>query len=223
MKGLIYKDICVILLTVKRLLIAIPIIQLFLLAVTALESKTDSGIYMLPVITYMCMALTMPFAPYVQDEESDWFSQAFIMPVTRLDYYHAKILVNLLCTICTGLISIMISVISALIFGDCTPKVIGLIFAAAGVMLLISVIINICSNALIIRLGVEKAAKVIWGNILIVNLPTISGLLIPLLHDPNKEIITIIIRVSILLGIIVLGVTVLLYFLGREWIQNLEE
>ncbi len=223
MKELIHKDVCVILQAVKRLLILIPIMQILLLAIIAFESKTDSGVYMLPVIAYMAMNFTIHFAHYGQDEKNGWFRQGFMMHVSRLDYYHAKILVNLLCTICTGLISIVISVIFALIFGDCTPKVIGLIFAAAGVMLLISVIINICSNALIIRLGVEKAAKVIWGNILLVNLPTISGLLIPLLHDPNKEIITIIIRVSILLGIIVLGVTVLLYILGREWIQNLEE
>ncbi|MBE6850505.1 MAG: hypothetical protein E7504_02040 [Ruminococcus sp.] len=223
MKELIHKDVCVILQTVKRLLILIPIIQIFLLVIIAFESKTDSGIYMLPVITYMAMFFVFPFATYVQDEKNGWFRQGFVMPISHLNYYHAKILLNLICTGCAGLISIVISVISALIFGDCTPKVIGLIFAAAGVMLLISVIINICSNALIIRLGVQKAAKVIWGNILIVNLPTISGLLIPLLHDPKKEIITIIIRVSILLGIIVLGVTVLLYILGREWIQNLEE
>ncbi len=222
MKGLIYKDICVLLTMLKRLFIIILAMELLVLGIFALESTTDPGMYTLPVILYMSMNFAIPFVPCTQDEQSGWFRQGFTLPVSRLDCYHARILVNLLITVFTAVVGIVVAVFYALLFNNCTAKVFGYIFAAAGVMLLISMIISICANALTIRMEVQKAVSLLLGNILIINLPTIFGLLGLLIENQGKDTVTVFIRLCILLGVIMLGLTVTLYCLGRKWIQKKE-
>ncbi len=216
MKGLIYNDICTILRMTRYILILAPVLLFAMITVTALGLGADPELYMLPVGLYMAINIGMFLVPSSYCENSGWTKQAFIMPVSRLDCYNSRILTHLLCTGCTAVMGIAVSLISALIFGDCTAFVVGLVFGAAGGMFLFSMIIGICCNALIIRLGLRKASLVFMCAFLLFQFACLFGMLDTLLSSRS------LVDWFVILAIIAAGTTVFLYFKGRKWIEQKE-
>ncbi len=216
MKGLIYKDLCVSLHAMKRVLIIAPILLFLVVAVVALGPGAEPVIYTIPVIFCMIIGMSMLFVPIGQDENNGWLRQGFMMPVSRLDCYHARLLAHLLCTGCTAVMGIVVSLLSALVFGDLCLPVVGFTFAAAGGMVVLSAVLGICINALIIRLGMQKASILMMSVFILFQFCMVSGMMESLLSNGNP-----IVWIVVLAAVIVL-LTVVLYFMGRKWIQNKE-
>lgn len=222
MKGLIYKDFCVIMHSMKRVLIIAPILLFLVMAAMAFAGVTNqSPVYMLPVVLCMAIGLGTVFSTYGYDEKSGWMRQAFISPVQRLAYYHAKLAINLIYVSGTAVIGIAVAVLSMLLFGGCSAESFAFVFGAAGGMFLLSMILSICCNALIIRLGVQKTLILLMLFIMLVNIGGSGVLIISLIQDLERMSANFIGGV-ILLGVLIIGVTVLLYFLGRRWIMRKE-
>ncbi len=223
MKGLIYKDLCVIMHSMKRVLIIAPILFFTVMAVIRFGPGMETPTFGLPVVLCMCSGIGIMFAPSSQDEKSGWYKQGFMMPVNRLKFYHARILVHLICLCCSAVLGIVISMFSALICGQFCTEVLGWIFLPAAIMLLFAVIIGISCNALIIRLGVQKTLALVMLFIMLVSIGG-SGLLIVSLIQDLRIMSTNFNFISgiILLCVLIIGMTVLLYFLGRRWIMRKE-
>lgn len=222
MKGLIYKDFCVIMHSMKRVLIIAPILLFLVMAAMAFAGVTNqSPVYMLPVVFCMAIGLGTVFSTYGYDEKSGWMRQAFISPVQRLAYYHAKLAINLIYVSGTAVIGIAVAVLSMLLFGGCSAESFAFVFGAAGGMFLLSMILSICCNALIIRLGVQKTLILFMLFIMLVNIGGSGVLIISLIQDLERMSANFIGGV-ILLGVLIIGMTVLLYFLGRRWIMRKE-
>ncbi len=223
MKGLIYKDLCVIMHSMKRVLIIAPILLFLVMAAMAFAGVTNqSPVYMLPVVLCMAIGLGTVFSTYGFDEKSGWMRQAFISPVQRLEYYHAKLAVNLLYVSGTAVIGIVVAVLSMLLFGGCSAESFAFVFGAAGGMFLFSMIFSICCNALIIRLGVQKAVMIFMLTIVIGNMLNTGTVLGALFMDLEHQNESSIILWFVLFGVLIIGMTVLLYFLGRRWIMRKE-
>lgn len=216
MKGLLYKELCIGFRATKRIHIIAPILLFIVMAVTALGPGAEPPVYMIPPVFCTIIGMCMMLVTFGHDDASGWLRQGFMMPVTRLDCYHVKLLINLICTGCTAVIGIMISLISALIFGDMCPMTAGFIFAAGGGMLLVSMFIGTCLNALIIRLGMQKASFIFMITFITIQFLAISGVLGSLLSNVNLT------AVSIALGAAVVMITVVLYCMGRKWILQKE-
>ncbi len=216
MKGLLWKELCVSLRAVKRILIVAPILLFIVMAVTALGPGAEPAMYMIPVVFCTIIGMCMMLVTFGHDDASGWLKLGFMMPVTRLDCYHVKLLLNLICTGCTAVEGMMIALISALIFGDMCPMTAGFIFAAGGGMLLVSTFIGTCLNSLIIRLGMQKASLIFMTTFIFLQFCGISGLLGSLLSNVNLT------AVSIAIGAAVVLITVVLYCLGRKWILGKE-
>ena len=223
MKGLIYKDFCVIMHSMKRVLIIAPILLFLVMAAMAFAGVTNQPpAYMLPVVLCMAIGLGTVFSTYGFDEKSGWMRQAFISPVQRLAYYHAKLAINLIYVSGTAVIGIAVAVLSMLLFGGCSAESFAFVFGAAGGMFLLSMILSICCNALIIRLGVQKAFVIFMLIIVIGNMFNAGTVVGALILDPELLSDYIITLCLVLFGVLIIGVTVLLYFLGRRWIMRKE-
>ncbi len=216
MKGLLHKELCISLRATKRILIIAPILLFIVMAVVAHGPGAEPAVYMIPTIFCMIIGMSMMLVTFGHDDASGWLRQGFMMPVTRIECYHAKLLLNLICTGCTAVAGILIALISALIFGDMCLLTAGFIFAAAGGMFLLSMIISICMNALIIRLGTQKASILLTTTFIILQFCAISGVMGSLLSNIN------LIVCFIVLGLVVVLVTAVLYCLGRKWILQKE-
>ncbi|MBQ9111239.1 MAG: ABC-2 transporter permease [Oscillospiraceae bacterium] len=214
MKGLIYKDLCIGLRVTKHVLIVAPILLFIVMAITALGPGADPPMYMIPTIFCTLIGMCMMLTTAGQDQASDWFRQGFMMPVTRLQCYHAKLLLHLLCTGCTAVCGVMVSLLSALLFGDMCLKTAGFIFGAAGGMLLLSMVIGIWLNALIIRFGTQKASAMFMILFILFQFLTLTGLLESLLSEGYLVLILICVGAMLM--------TAMMYCLGRKWIEQKE-
>lgn len=214
MKGLIYKDLCISLRATKYVLVIAPILLFLAMAIIALGLGAEPAMYMIPTVFCTLIGVCMMLTTAGQDEASKWLKQGFMMTVTRMECYHAKLLLHLLCTGCTAVIGVTVSMLSALVFGDMSLTTAGFIFGAAGGMCLLSIVIGIWINALIIRFGTQKASAMFMMVFFFFQFFALSGLMESLLSQQYRIIISI--------GVIVTLLTVLMYCLGRKWMQEKE-
>ncbi len=219
MKGLIYKDLCITMHSMKHILIIAPILLFLVMTVVALGPGAEPIHYIIPVILCMIVSIIAILLPCGYDERSNWLKAAVTMTVTRLNCYHARLLIQLIWTGMTGVLGIATALLSALVYGDFSLAVVQVVLIAAGGMTLLSIIIGICSNALIIRLGAQKAGIIFWCFWMFFTLlMTYEGLRTHL-AECSEETLYLFVGV-IVMGL--LGTTLLMYFLGRKWIQMKE-
>lgn len=216
MKGLIYKDFCIVLRTCKISLIIIEIGLFGMMAVVTL-ANTDAPVYMLPVVFNIIFGMAMELFALSHDEQSGWLRQGFTMPLHRLECYHARIAMHFLCTAAMAVMGIFIALISALAFGEFTLAIFGWLFSAAGIGILVSSLTGICINALCIRLGLAKTGMIFSISWILFSLGCTADAFRTCFETDAASILTLTI-----VAVIALIVTSVLYVMGRKWIKEKE-
>ncbi len=208
MKGLVYKDLVTELHELRRTALFLLIFLIGFPILTGMGSGDYSEIYSMPMMMCTVVGMVMINNSFAYDERSGWMKYALTNPISRMQYYHAKFLTHLANVFCGSLVGLVVGVVLAAVTGQLTVAVLLEMLATTGGSLVGLGLVGIVFVPMMLKFGVQKGALVmmlVFAGTVGVGTSLVIGL------DHNLQLIIPIIAV------LVLGVLVTMYLLGRKW------
>ncbi len=213
MKGLVYKDLMTEAHELKRMWIFLLVFLIGFPILTAASSEDPSELYGMPMTMCSVMGMVMINTSFGYDERSNWMQYALTNPVSRIQYYHAKLLTHLVNVLCGSGAGLVVGMILAGATGQLTLPVLGEMLATSGLTTLAVCLVGILFVPLMLKFGVQKGAFVVM--LLFTALVGI-GTAVVIGSDENLLVVVPVIAV------LAVGAFITLYLLGRKWILEKE-
>ncbi len=216
MRGLVYKDLMTEAHELKRMAIILLIFVIGFPFMMYGTSEDPSELYGMPMTMCAVMGMVMINNAFGHDERSNWMQYALTNPVSRIQYYHAKLLTHFTNVLCGSVLGLAVGMILAGVTGQLTLAVLGEMLAISAGTAVALCLVGIVLVPLMLKFGVQKGAIVMMlvfaavggaGAALILGL---TGII---------EHMTVVIAVGAVLG---LGVLITMYLLGRKWMMEKE-
>ncbi len=213
MKGLVYKDLMTEAHELKRMWIFLLVFLIGFPILTAASSEDPSELYGMPMTMCSVMGMVMINNAFGYDERSNWMQYALTNPVSRIQYYHAKLLTHAANVLCGSAAGLVVGMILAGVTGQLTLAVFGDLLATSGLTALGVCLVGIILVPLMLKFGVQKAAFVM---LLLFAVLVGIGSAIVIGSDYNLPI-----AISVI-AVLAVGAFITLYLLGRKWMLEKE-
>ncbi|MBR4100565.1 MAG: ABC-2 transporter permease [Oscillospiraceae bacterium] len=232
MKGMILKDLYTVWRTMRPLfiiLLPILVIGIFLIyhdasVSTVIMTETiDSDDYLFPIHMLAFLSFSLTTSSFMNDKKCGWLRYALTMPITRREYFHAKLLVHAI--FCAGLVLIgmLLSFISLLVAGIFSPETALNVLKSGILSVFFWWLTGIPICALMIRYKYDKAIM-IWAAYALGTLilsSTVSFLMLELMDllYPALYIRSLYFLLAALAVCMTIG-TIIFYRLGVKWMER---
>ncbi len=232
MKGMILKDLYTAWRTMHPLLIILPlvlVIGIFLtyhdasVSTIIITEKIDSNDYLFPNHMLAFLSFSLTTSVFMNDKKCGWLRYALSMPITRREYFHAKLLVH--AVFCAGLVLIgmLLSIISLLVADRFSPETVLNVLKTGILSFFFWWLAGIPICSLMIRYKYHKAIM-IWaayalGILMLSSMVTflileLMNLLYPTLYVRSLYLLMASITFCMTIG------TIVLYRLGVKWMER---
>ncbi len=216
MKGLIYKDLMTEVNELRRIVIILLVFSIGFPFMLYGASDDPSELYGMPMTMCTVMGMVMINNGFGHDERSGWMQYALTNPVSRIQYYHAKLLTHVINVLCGSVLGLVVGMVLAGVTGQLSLSVLGEMLATSGGMSAALCLIGLVLVPLILKFGVQKGAFV-----MILAFASMGGAVAALvfglirINDDPLFIVPIIL-------VLVLSVFIIMYLLGRKWMMEKE-
>lgn len=233
MKGMILKDLYTVWRTMRPMfiiLLPILVIGIFLIyhdasVSTVIMTETiDSDDYLFPIHTLAFLSFSLTTSSFMNDKKCGWLRYALTMPITRREYFHAKLLVHAIFSAGLVLIGMLLSFISLLVAGIFSPETALNVLKSGILSVFFWWLTGIPICALMIRYKYHKAIM-IWaayalGIILMSSIVVYDPIrkLIDLLY-PELYIRSLYVLLASMAVCMTIG-TIVFYRLGVKWMER---
>lgn len=232
MKGMILKDLYTVWRTMRPLfiiLLPILVIGIFLtyhdasVSTVIMTETIDSDDYLFPIHTLAFLSFSLTTSSFMNDKKCGWLRYALTMPITRREYFHAKLLVHAI--FCAGLVLIgmLLSFISLLVAGIFSPETALDVLKSGILSVFFWWLTGIPICALMIRYKYHKAIM-IWAAYALGTLilsSTVSFLMLELMDllYPTLYIRSLYLLMAAMAFCMTIG-TIVFYRLGVKWMER---
>ncbi|MBE6848674.1 MAG: ABC-2 transporter permease [Ruminococcus sp.] len=213
MKGLIYKDIMTELLAFRRMKFLALLCVIALPVIVSLAEDDLTHIHRMPLLMCMVMGMMMINTCLSYDEQSGWMGFALTNPVSRTQYYHAKLLTHGINVCAGGLLGLVISILLTAVTGILTAGLLGEILVTFVLQFLCFFLIGIINVPLAIKFGAQRSY-----TFMMLFLAILGGIIAALFFARNQDLQLILPIEAVLL----IGAFSTMYLLGRKWIKEKE-
>lgn len=216
MRGLVYKDLMTEAHELKRMAIILLIFAIGFPFMMYGSSEDPSDLYGMPMTMCSVMGMVMINNAFGHDERSNWMQYALTNPVSRIQYYHAKLLTHFTNVLCGSALGLAVGMLLAGVTGQLTLAVFGDMLATSAGTAVALCLIGFVFVPLMLKFGVQRGAIVmmlIFASVGGVSAALIVGLL------GIIENMAIVIAVG---AVLALAVLITMYLLGRKWMMEKE-
>ncbi len=223
MKGLILKDLYTVWRTMRPLVIIIPLILIAGMIMTYNIMPIENTTFIMPIEVFAILSVNLSTTAFMCDKKCGWLRYALTTPITRREYFHAKLLVHTIFCVGGVLVGTLFAIISTLIMGRFSAEMLLQALKWCIPALLFGWLVGVQLCALMIRFNYYKAIM-LWAayafGILI--LTGISSFLLQDLLDqlyPTVYFRSMYILMSCCSVCTTIG-TIVFYRLGVKWMER---
>ena len=216
MRGLVYKDLMTEAHELKRMAIILLIFAIGFPFMMYGSSEDPSELYGMPMTMCSVMGMVMINNAFGHDERSNWMQYALTNPVSRIQYYHAKLLTHFTNVLCGSALGLAVGMLLAGVTGQLTLPVLGEMLAASAGTAFGLCLIGFVFVPLMLKFGVQKGAMVMMLVIAALG-ASVAALILGLLGIIENMAI-----VSAVGVILALAILITMYLLGRKWMMEKE-
>ncbi|MBQ9111238.1 MAG: ABC-2 transporter permease [Oscillospiraceae bacterium] len=222
MKGLVFKDLITELHELRRMAVFLLVFAFGMPILFSASSGDWSDVYGMPLTMCSVLGMVIINNAFAYDEKSGWMQYALVNPVSRMQYYHAKLLTHAINTITGSVLGLAVSSLLAAVTGQMTLSLFGQLLAQAGATAAALCLIGIWIIPLFLKYGVQKGTFMVMLIFIGVAILCTGLVMISFGSMANPFAEGAPLWTPILLVLIVLGSFVTLYLLGRKWMGEKE-
>ncbi|MBQ7003579.1 MAG: ABC-2 transporter permease [Oscillospiraceae bacterium] len=216
MKGLIVKDLMTEANELKRMFIILLVFAISFPFMMYGASNDPKELYGMPMTMCTVMGMVMINNAFGHDERSNWMQYALTNPVSRIQYYHAKLLTHVINVLCGSVLGLVVGMLLAGVTGQLTLPVLGEMLATSGGMSAALCLIGVVLVPLMLKFGVQKGAIImmlVFASIGGASAALVFGML-TLTNEP--------LFIAPIIAVLVVGAFITMYLLGRKWMMAKE-
>lgn len=223
MKGLILKDFYNVWRTLRPVAFLIPLILIAGMIMTYNIMSIENTTFIMPIEVFAILSVNLTTTSFMCDKKCGWLRYALTTPITRREYFHAKLLVHTIFCVGGVLVGTLFTIISTLIMGRFSAEMLLQALKWCIPALLFGWLVGVQLCALMIRFNYYKALMfwVLYAfGILILTgigaflLDELLDRLYPTMYIRSGNILLTILTVCMMIG------TIVFYRLGVKWMER---
>lgn len=223
MKGLILKDLYTVWRTLRPVVIIIPLILIAGMIMTYNIMPIENTTFIMPIEVFAVLSVSLTTTSFMCDKKCGWLRYALTAPITRREYFHAKLLVHTIFCVGGVLVGTLFAIISTMIMGRFSAEMLLQALKWCIPALLFGWLVGVQLCALMIRFNYYKAVMfwVLYAfGILMLSLvvsdllQNLMDLLYPALYIRSLYFLLAALAVCMTIG------TIVFYRLGVKWMER---
>ncbi len=222
MKGLVYKDLMSELHELRRMAVFLLVFAFGMPILFAVSTGDLSEIYGMPMTMCSVLGMVMINNTFGYDEKSSWMQYAFTNPVSRMQYYHAKLLTHVVNTVSGCILGLVVSSLLAAVTGQMTLPLLGKLLAQTGATAAALCLIGTWIIPLFLKYGVQRGTFMVLLVSIGIGAICLGLVTLGFELDTNQYSTDPPIWAAVVVAGVVVGSFIMLYLLGRKWMREKE-
>lgn len=222
MKGLVYKDLVTELHELRRMAVFLLVFAFGMPILFSVSSGDWSEVYGMPLTMCSVLGMVMINNVFAYDEKSGWMQYALVNPVSRMQYYHAKLLTHVVNTVSGCILGLVVSSLLAAVTGQMTLSLFGQLLAQAGATAAALCVIGTWIIPLFLKYGVQRGTFMVLLVSIGIGAICLGLVTLGFELDTNQYSTDPPIWAAVLIAGVVVSSFITLYLLGRKWMREKE-